>query len=188
MPHPIKTAVWMAAAILLGACAGRRSITFVVQEPGSQLAVVPMDSPESEGNKIRNPVTMDLATLKNNAVRISATGKASQFWFAAPAAGPRLQIKVKRLGSCEGTESNRNRPTRLILKAYQSLYSKDYQLARELAGRAVAIDNTLAAPHIITGLSFLKEGERQKALASFNQAQALDPEDSEIGALIRTAQ
>ncbi len=173
---------------LLGACAGRRTVTFISQEPGAQLALVPMESPESEGTKLRNPAAVDLAQMKNKAVRISATGKASQYWFSSLAQAPRVQVKIKRLGSCEGQEGNRNRPTRLLLKAYQALYSKDFSLARDLASRASLIDTTLAAPHIITGLAFLKEGDRPKALASFNQAQALDPEDSEIGSLIRTAQ
>lgn len=160
----------------------------MAQEPGSQVSLVPLDSPESEGTKLRNPASVDISGLKNKAVRISAAGKASQYWFSAPSSGPRLQVKVKRLGSCEGQEGNRNRPMRLMLKAYQALYSKDYSLARELAGKAGVVDATLAAPHIIIGLAYLKEGDRQKALGSFNQAQALDPEDNEIGTLIRTSQ
>lgn len=175
-------------AAFLGACAGRRSVTFVSQEPGSQVALVPLDAPDAEGTKLRNPATVDAGQMKNKAVRISAAGKASQYWFSAPPGAARLQVKVKRLGSCEGQEGNRNRPMRLLLKAYQALYSKDFTLARELAGKASVVDPTLAAPHIILGLAFLREGDRQKASAAFTQAQALDPEDNEIGALLRTAQ
>lgn len=188
MSSPVKITSLGLVLLLVAACAGRRTVTFVSQEPGSQVALVPMDSPDSEGTKLRNPASVEMATMQNKAVRISAVGKASQYWFAALASGPRLQVKVKRLGSCEGQESNRNRPTRLLIKAYQALFSKDFSLSRDLSNRAALIDPTLAAPHIIMGLAFLKEGDRPKALASFNQAQALDPEDSEIGALIRTAQ
>ncbi len=188
MAPPSKIALWSIVLLLFGACAGRRTVTFLVQEPGSQVALVPLESPDSEGTKLRNPATVEMAAMRNKAVRVSAQGKASQYWFSAPSNGPRLQVKVKRLGSCEGQEGNRNRPARLLLKAYQALYSKDYSLARDLATRAGLIDSTLAAPHIIVGLTYLKENDRQKALAAFNQAQALDPEDSEIGSLIRTAQ
>ena len=172
----------------LGACAGKRAISFVSTEPGSQISLVPLSSTDAEGQKLRNPAKLDTAQLQSNAVRISSAGKASQYWFAPGDQGNQIQITVKRLPSCESAEGNRNRPVRVLLKAYQALYSRNYRLAREMASRASVLDPTLAAPFIITGLAYLREGNKERARGAFSQAQSLDPEDGEIGKLLRAVQ
>lgn len=185
-PRVILFVFFLSIFWLIASCSGKRTITFASLEPGSQISVVPLDSPDSEGRKVRNPAQLDAGLLTKEAVRISATGKASQFWFMPDNKGQRLQIKVKSLPSCDNAEGGRNRSTRLLLKAYQALYAKDYRMARELAGNASVIDATLAAPHIIAGLAYLREGDKENARTSFNKAKALDPEDAEIDVLLRT--
>lgn len=183
-----SSAFWVPVILVAVGCAGSRTVTFSSMEQGSQLSRVPISNPDSEGQRLRNPASMPLATLKDQAVRISASGKASQYWYLPQTEGNQLRIKVNRLPSCGDQEQNRNRPVRLLLKGYQALYRKDYNLARELSAQASIVDPTLAAPHIITGIAYLKEGKRSQARSSFQKASALDPADAEISALLRATQ
>ena len=132
------------------------------------------------------PTTLFADRLRGKAVRISAQGKAPSYWFTPNETGHRVEIRVKQLSVCgNSNEANRNRPVRLVLKAYQALSANDYALARDLAKKASEIDATLAGPYIITGLSFYNEGKKQDARLSFNKARALDPEDQDINQLLR---
>lgn len=185
---PTLRTFWVLLLTFLAGCAGSRTVTFSSLEQGSEISLVPISNPDSEGTRLRNPAAMELSKLNSQAVRISSSGKASQYWFLPQTGGNQLQIKVNRLPSCGNSEQNRNRPVRLLLKGYQALYTKDYNLARELAGQASIIDATLAAPHIITGLAYLKQGQRAQARSAFQKAAALDPADAEIAALLRATQ
>jgi len=163
-------------------------VTFSSQEPGSQLALVALDAPEAGGTALSNPVTVDSARLEGRALRISSSGKAPVYWLIPEDSGRRLDIRMRSLPSCAQGEQNRNRPTRLVLKAYQALSAKEFNLARELATKASEVDPSIAAPFIIVGLAYLQEGRREQARVAFNKARALDPEDQDLLELLRLAQ
>jgi len=126
--------------------------------------------------------------MAGKAVRISAVGKASQYWFPPDDSARRIDVKIRQLTACQTNERNSNRPVRLIMKAYQALSAKDLRMAKDLAAKAAELDPALAAPFIITGLSFYQEGRRDLARGAFNKARALDPEDVEISELLRLVQ
>lgn len=180
--------VALAGLFLMVGCAGTKPITFMSQEPGSELSLVPFDNLESIGTKLKNPAVVQQRDMSRQAVRISSTGKSPVYWFAPADNAKRLDIKVKQLPACGTAETNRNRPLRLLLKSYQSLSARDYVLTRELAIKAAEMDPTLAAPHILTGLSFYQQGKKEEARVAFNKARALDPEDQEISELLRLVQ
>ena len=173
---------------ILSGCAGRRAITFLSQEPGSVVTLVPMDNPESQGKQLTNPVTLNTASMAGKAVRISAQGRAPHYWFAPGDSGRRIEIKVKTLPACNQQIGDKNRPVRLLLKAYQALSTNDPNLARELARKAAEVDPTLAGPYIIIGLAATNQGAKEEARVAFNKARALDPDDADIGELLRLAQ
>lgn len=178
----------LAGLLFFSACAGQRTMTFSALEAGSEISLVPLDNPDSSGQKLKNPATVNTTQLTKQAVRIAANGKSPIYWFAPGESGRRMDIRVKQLPACTTTEMNRNRPVRVLMKAYQALASKDYNLARQLATQAAEIDTTLAAPLIISGLAYLQENRREEARLAFNKARALDPEDAEIAELLRLAQ
>jgi len=163
-------------------------MTFYSLEPGSDMSLVPLDNPDSTGTKLKNPATLNTIQLQKQAVRISSTGKSPVYWFAPGESGRRMDIRIKQLPVCTTNDGNRNRPVRVLLKAYQALSAKDYSLARQLATQASEFDATLSAPLIISGLAFLQENRREEARLAFSKARALDPEDQEIVELLRLAQ
>ena len=163
-------------------------MSFTAAEQGSTIAIVPLDNPEGPATNEKNPLITTTEKLAGKAVRISAAGKASQYWFPPEESARRIDVKVKSLPSCMMGDTNRNRPLRLLLKAYQALTTKEFTLTRELCTKASEVDPTLAAPFIITGLSWYQEGKRDQARVAFNKARALDPEDQEIGQLLRMVQ
>jgi tetratricopeptide (TPR) repeat protein len=163
-------------------------MTFASLEPGSELTLVPLDNPDSAGTKLKNPATLPTAALSKQAIRIASTGKSPIYWFAPTESGRRLDIRIKQLPACSVTEINRNRPVRVLLKAYQALTAKDYNLAHQLSAQAGEIDPTLSAPYIISGLAWLQQGKGEDARVAFNKARALDPEDQDIVELLRLAQ
>ncbi len=163
-------------------------MTFQTTEPGSQISVVSLDNPEGPSAAVSNPFTVDSGKLTNRAVKIAAVGKSPLYFFPPDDSGRRVQVRVRQIPSCSQVEANKNRPVRLLLKAYQALTSKDFNLARELSAKASSLDPTLAGSHIITGLAFFQEGRKQDARVAFNKAQALDPEDQEIQQLLRLVQ
>ncbi len=180
------------SALLIGAftisCAGGRQLTVSSQEPGSIISIVPLDNPDGAVQTVANPYTALSGKLSGKAIRITAVGKSPQYWFPPDDSSRRIEVKVKNLPPCSNGEGNRNRPMRLLLKAYQALTSKDYNLARELCLKAAQIDPTLAGPLIIQGLTYFQEGKRTEARVAFNKARALDPEDQEIVELLRMVQ
>lgn len=180
----VVTLLWL----VLPGCGGERQITFSSSEPGSIITVVPMDNPEGSSAPSPNPFVTTSTNMAGKAVRIAAAGKAAQYWFPPDDSARRIDVKVRQLSACQVQEKNNNRPVRLIMKAYQALSAKDLRLAKELAQKAADVDATLAAPLIITGLAFYQEGRRDQARVAFNKARSLDPEDSEIGELLRMVQ
>lgn len=189
MRNPTKSGITAAViCVALTGCGGGRTITFQSTEPGSVITVVPVDNPEGSSAPGTNPFTTTSDKMAGKAIRISAIGKASQYWFPPDDSARRIDVKIRQLSACQTSEKNNNRPVRLIMKAYQALSAKDLRLAKELASKAAELEPALAAPFIITGLSFYQEGRRDQARVAFNKARALDPEDAEISELLRLVQ
>ncbi len=189
MRTPTKSGVTaIFVCVALAGCGGGRTITFSSQEPGSVITVVPMENPEGSSPPSPNPFTTSSDKMAGKAIRISAVGKSSQYWFPPDDSARKIDVKIRQLTACSTQEKNNNRPVRLIMKAYQALSAKDLRMAKELASKAAELDPALAAPFIITGLSFYQEGRRDQARVAFNKARSLDPEDIEISELLRLVQ
>ncbi len=178
----------MVALICVASCADKQTISFSSDEPLSKLAIVNLDSIESEAETLTNGAKIRVSKLSGKAVKISSTGKSSFFWLLPKTKNGNTQIRIKKLPSCETHEENRNRPIRFLLKAYQALYSNDFNTAIKMSETASSFDPLLAAPHIISGLSYLKQKKIPEAKTAFLKAQALDPEDKEIEVLLKMVQ
>ncbi len=157
------------------------------------MSLVPLQNIQSSGKTLPNPVTFDSSLLRNSALKVSAPGKATLFWIAPTTPGQGAEIKIKELQGCSEKENKaagtfQNRPIRILIKAYQALFARDLGVARDLAAKVAELEPNLAAPHIIIGLAFNYEGQKEQARVSFNRAAALDPEDAEIGQLVRMTQ
>ena len=156
-------------------------------EPDSVMERVSLRNPEGPGVPLSNPGLFRPAESSGSFIRIQAPKRVPQSLYFIQSGAPNQIITVRRLAESNVT-TNRNPPTRLILKAYQALSSNDNKLAREQASRASVLDQTLAAPHIITGLRYMNEKKKSEARVAFTKAKALDPEDEDIDVLIKMAQ
>jgi len=177
--------LWICAASFMS-CGAPRTVSLQSQEVGSQISLVSLETLESPGTTLSNPASLERSTLVGKAVRFSAPGKSPQYWLLLDDAD-RFEVRVKQLFACEAAtvEGNRNRPIRLLMKAYQALSSGDFRTAKELASKASEMNAALAAPYIVKGLAHFRLGEKDAARAAFTQAKGLDPEDGEIEQLIR---
>ncbi len=131
------------------------------------------------------PVTVELDQIVGKVVRIEQPGKQSVYWIVTDAAGDQTEVSVSMFDDPGSSGGSNNRVARLLMKSYQALSGKLYGPARELADQAATIDPELAAPHVIKGLSFYQEGNSAEARSAFMKAQALDPEDKDIDALLK---
>ena len=160
---------------IVASCAtGHKAVSVSTTEPGAGLSLVPLDNPDGIGVTLPNPTTLSVERLRGKAIRISAQGKAPSYWFTPNETGRRVEIRVKQLSVCgNSNEANRNRPVRLVLKAYQALSANDYALARELAKKARDRFDTRRS-YIITGLSFYNEGRnRTRGSRSIRRARSI---------------
>lgn len=80
-----------------------------------------------------------------------------------------------------------NRFLRLLLNSYKNLLSEDYELSLQMANDAKDILPEASAPSIVIGLAYMKLGQKEKAIASFNRAKSLDPQDASIDELVKIA-
>ena len=161
----------------------------------AQVSLVSLENLQDVGTPVGDtPATVDPSTLEGKAVRLTSEGKAPIYWLSSEAQGYSTQITFKMvpIKASESTSSDTkvdkgviNRTLRLIMKAYQALVSKEYDVAKSLATQASAIDPSLAAPFIVSGLASLESGKNDDARNALNTAKALDPEDAEIDVLLK---
>lgn len=182
----MKKIIFLIFLCCVVACAGKQTVSFSLEEGvDGKLSLVDLGALESEGEVLTSGAIIDTSRLSNKAVRVASPGKAS-FWFILNNQARDTQIKIRKLPSCGIDENNKNRSIRFLLKAYQALYANDFNSAVKLSETASNFDPALSAPHIISGLSYLKQKKFSEAKASFLKAQALDPEDREIEILLKT--
>ena len=148
------------------------------------------------------PYSTELSKIDGRVVKLSADGKAPAYWFVYQATADNTEIVTKlpelgtwnngdSSGSAVGQLSNKqasqssNRILRLTLRSYQALASREFQVARELAEQVSTLNSTLAAPHVIRGLSFMQEGQMKEARAALQRAKTLDPDDADIDSIMK---
>lgn len=150
------------------------------------------------------PLTVDLDKLVGRVLKISQPGKSPVYWLVTDLAGQktfaRLDLPDAPTVASSGKDekesakseievtSATNRILRLLLRSYQALAVKDFDLASELAEQAQTLNPKISAPHVIKGIAFLKGGKTSQAKAAFLTAKALDPEDLDLNKLIEAAQ
>jgi len=150
---------------------------------------------DEQGTELgETPLTLELDQIQGKVIKITENGKQPFFWMVAEAAGDSTEASIKMTndGSARGVSESKgdskasfNRVLRIIMKAYQALSNKRFKIARELADQASAIDPEIAAPHIIRGIAFFGEGNMSDAKAALSRAQALDPEDKDVDAILQ---
>jgi hypothetical protein len=170
-------------------CSSTPGVDVTSKVAGSKVTLVSLDNLGSAGKPVGNPAHLDLKQVNGSAVRVDAEGKAPVYLVFQPPAKNKVSLTLKELPVCSAAnEVNRNKPVRLVMKAYQALSEEDWNLARQLATKASELDATLAAPHIIQGLALFRSGNRAGARGAFNTAKALDPDDIDILELLRMVQ
>ncbi|MBC7533281.1 MAG: hypothetical protein H7318_17050 [Oligoflexus sp.] len=155
--------------------------------------MVDFDDQTGEGDVLgETPIAIDIGKLKKQYIRVWGEGVQSQYWIVKPMTEGKneLTIKVERKeehddGEAQAKIQEQNRAYRMLLRAYKALTAKDWESTREISKQMSQTQPDAAAPHLLTGLSFLAEGNANKARASFLKAKNLDPEDRDIDELIR---
>lgn len=181
--------VFVLAGLAIGACSSAPpKVTFTSEEPGTA-KLLTLANLQAPGQELGNlPVSVPRDKLTGRAVQLAAKGRSPQYWIVNADPDSRLQFKVKflpPLPTSDGGGANHNRPFRVLMKAYQSLSSNDWKMAREYAAKLVELDPALAAPYIIVGIAALEQGKADEARTALNKARVLDPEDSEIAELLK---
>ncbi len=151
------------------------------------------------------PVTVALDKLVGKAIRVTQDGKQPLYWIVTDIAGDDVQLKMKLLDApvkaelAKGGQSGdsaktadskaaTNRVVRLMLKAYQALSGRHFDLAGQLAAQAMAIDPELAGPQVIAGIAAMQLGDKVRARGALAKASALDPGDADISTLLRAVE
>jgi tetratricopeptide (TPR) repeat protein len=186
-----KFLMLFASLSLTGGCA-TKTLTLVSNEKAN-ISLVDYDDQAGEGDLVgETPVAIEVDKLKRQYIRVWGEGIHPQFWVVKPLEDSKTEITL-RLDRKEDTgESDAalrlqelNRSFRMMMRAYKALTAKDLETAREISKQINQLQPDVAAPHIITGLSFLAEGNKSKARASFLKAKNLDPEDRDLEELLR---
>lgn len=157
------------------------------------ISLVDFDDQAGEGDVIgETPIAIEVAKLKKQYIRVWGDGVQSQYWIVKPLTEGKneLTLRVERKeekddGDAQAKIQEQNKAYRMLMRAYKALTAKDWESTREISKQLTQAQPDAAAPHLLTGLSYLAEGNQAKARASFLKAKNLDPEDRDIDELIR---
>jgi hypothetical protein len=136
----------------------------------------------------QTPLDVDLDKLKGKVLVLTAPNRQTQYWVVPYTTGQKLEANVKLEAKDQGSAAGVfpvKAYSRLIMKAFEALQSKDYNLAADLATKMAALAPDDPSSSIITGLAALQKGNKSKARAEFEKAKSLDPENSEINQLLQ---
>lgn len=187
-------AFWIFIFFILVGCASG-SITLVSNEK-AKVSVLEFEDSAGDGELIgETPLSVDVAKLENKLVKVWGDEFLPQYWIYSPIEDQKTEISLN-LTRVETPEEpspseviqNLNRYFRMLIRSYKALSSKEWQLSRDLSKQLIREVPEVAAPHVITGLSFLSEGNLSQAKSSFLKAKNLDPSDKDIEELIELAQ
>jgi tetratricopeptide (TPR) repeat protein len=186
--------------VCLNSACATKVFTFKTSGP-AKIEVLNSSKLDEPGKPLgQTPLTVNVEQIRGKVVRISQPGKFPAFWVVSEAAGDTTEATIKLADdpssssgeSAAAAGANRadgkasiNRVLRLLLRSYQALSGKRFKAARELADQAAIIDPEIAAPHVIKGLSLFQEGKTAEAKTALEKARALDPEDKDIGELLK---
>ena len=81
-----------------------------------------------------------------------------------------------------------NKVSRLVMASYQAIMNNATQAVEELAQQIEKESPQTAAPHLLRGLSYLRNQDFPRAKAAFQRAKTLDPGDRDIDKLLEATQ
>ncbi len=192
---PVTRRAWDYAIILvvagmLNACSPRM-ITFTSNDKAT-VSLVTSSSTDGQGEVIgETPQSIPAEKIRGKVVKIWSADVYPQFWILDPLQSGETTVALKlekKPESQNKSTASTNLKFRVMMKAYKALADQNWKLARELADELNRLEPETAAPHLIAGIALLREGKKLDARTSFEKAKTFDPEDAEIGKLIRFAQ
>lgn len=167
------------------------NVTFTSNEKAT-VSLVTTTSTDGQGEVLGDtPQTLPMEKLEGKVVKIWSPDVYPQFWVLSPLSGgdTSIQLKLeKKPASNNQSAASTNVKFRMIMRAYKALADQKWQMARDLSDELAKLEPEAAAPHLITGIAFLREGKKPEARSAFERAQAFDPDDADITKLIRIAQ
>jgi tetratricopeptide (TPR) repeat protein len=187
-----KKILMISATLAFGYGCASKTLTLVSNEKAN-VSLVDYDDQAGEGDLIgETPVAIEVDKLKRQYIRVWGEEIHPQFWVVRPLddAKTEITLRLDRRDDAGADDAalrlqEMNRSFRMLMRAYKALTAKDLETAREISKQINQLQPDIAAPHIITGLSFLAEGNKSKARASFLKAKNLDPEDRDLEELLR---
>ena len=156
---------------------------------GASASLVDFDSLTKDQKILgKIPVELNVDELIGKGIRISKEGKQSAYWLVAEASGEKTTLNIELLDIPPAAKINNqasiNLVLRMTLNAYRELGRGRYAEAKQMAVKAGELAPDAAAPLAIVGVCQAKSGDLTGARASFMKAKALDPEDTNIPALM----
>jgi hypothetical protein len=187
--------LWLNGALvcfyLIQSCASLSKVSFKSKDSVTIRAVDWADLNGAGQILGQTPVDVDLDRLKGKVLVLTAPNRATQYWVVPYTTGKKLEATVKLEERNQGTTAAAVFPvksySRLLMKAFEALQSKDYNLASDLAVKMATIAPEDPASSIISGLAALQKGNKSRARGEFEKAKSLDPENGDISELLQLA-
>jgi hypothetical protein len=142
------------------------------------------------GKPQKTPHMLDAEATTGKVIKVEAKGKIPQYWVFSAPKGDELhaQLKLSDLPPSNEGEVEKTRDAnvshRLLMKSYQAFATGDLEKAKTIATELKTVAPKIAAPSVILGLISLRQGDKNAARLLFEQAKALDPQDSDIEKLL----
>lgn len=146
------------------------------QETAKLLGKTPLQQNLSEITKLSNRSTI-VVTLKKNGYR-------SQNFVVPNLGGGKLEIEANMLPIGSDDSADINAAVRFLLDAERQIIEKNYKEALKSLEKSKASNPNIAAAYTFEGTIYMLQNQNEKAREAFYKALALDPQDTEIRALL----
>lgn len=146
------------------------------QENGKLLGKTPLQQNLSEITKYSNKSTI-VVTLKR-------TGYRSQNFVIPNLGGGKLEIEANMMPIGSDDSADINAAVRFLLEAERFIIDKNFKEALRSLEKSKAANPNIAAAYTFEGTVYMLQSQSEKAREAFYKALALDPQDTEIRALL----
>ncbi|MEN9826415.1 MAG: hypothetical protein RI953_2160 [Pseudomonadota bacterium] len=146
------------------------------QETGKLLGKTPLQQNLSEITKLSNRSTI-VVTLKKPGYR-------SQNFVIPNLGGGKLEIEANLLPIGSDDSADINIAVRYLLEAEKYIIEKNFKEALKVLEKSRASNPNIAAAYTFEGTIYMLQNQVEKAREAFYKALALDPQDTEVRALL----
>lgn len=173
-------------ALLLSGCA---SLAITTKPPGVDVILA---VPGQENGKLlgKTPLQQELEDIKKLSnkstivITLKRSGYRSQSFVVPNLGGGRLEIEANMQPIGSDDSADINMAVRFLLEAERFIIEKNFKEALKALEKSRAANPNIAAAYTFEGTVYMLQNQNEKAREAFYKALALDPQDTEIRALL----